>query len=129
MIGATSTIAAVVVTHLLSQRAGEQRANHVRDELLARIASLEARITEVRTDFNGRITELRADDAAHTTQLRAEMGSVTSRVEARLDAIKEAFSLELRAVKAEILGALPQRVQRVGGTSVARDIENTEHEP
>jgi hypothetical protein len=117
ILGAVATVAAVVISHWLNQRSGEQRANHVREEVLSRIASVETRIAEVKSDFASRLTELRSDDAAHAAQLRSEMNNTVLRVESRVDALKEVFSLELKALKAEILAALPARVRRVGETS------------
>jgi endonuclease III len=60
-VGAIATIAAVIIAHVLSQRAGESRANHVREELINRIDSLDRRITESRDDLKERIVDLKHD--------------------------------------------------------------------
>lgn len=119
LLGIGGTLVAVVLTYWFSQRSGEQRANHVRDEVIARITALDARLTEVKVDFRSdmqnRFSEVRADGNEHTSQLRSEMSASVARVEARVEGMKEIFSLELKAMKAEILAALPERANRAGG--------------
>jgi|SRR5579872_720811 len=136
IIGAGATVAAVLITHWLGQRNGEERANHVRDEMLGRMTSLDGRMTEVKTDLNARLAEMKSDSktdlqAARTDlqavkadlhsallDVRSELGNNSARVEARIDGIKEVFSLELKALKAEILAALPERIRRAGGSDI-----------
>ena len=43
-VGAIATLTAVIVTHLLGQRHGEKRANHVKEQLVGRIDAVDRRI-------------------------------------------------------------------------------------
>jgi len=113
--GAIATIGAVVIAHWLSQKAGERRADQVRDEVLNRIdavatrlsevnTSLGNRISEVKTDLNGKLSELKADSSLQTGQLRLE-------IENSSKGLRDLLTSELRAVKAEIIAALPERTR------------------
>ena len=119
VLGIGATLTAVLLTYWFSQRSGEQRANHVRDEVVGRLNSLDARISEVKTDFNLRLAEMRAESTQQSNQLRSEFNNTITRVEARIEGVKEVFSLELKAMKAEILAALPGRARAGAGSADA----------
>ncbi len=132
VVGAIATIAAVIVTHVLSQRGGEKRANQVLAELTEKCALLDRRVTEVRDVLSGRmdgvggrITEVKSDvlervsDISHQIsdhKVQTERQFELARIEAAAHAanLKESMQIELRAVKAEIIAALPQRSQQAG---------------
>ncbi|HEX4231880.1 MAG TPA: hypothetical protein VHZ07_24645 [Bryobacteraceae bacterium] len=120
ILGAGATILAVVITHVLSQRAGEMRANQVREEVLSkmdsvnmwvsevgsslsdRIAGLNDRISEVKSDLNLRISDVK-------TEVSAQSGALRIEIENSSKGVKELVTSELRAIKAEIIAALPAR--------------------
>ena len=117
VLGTAATVGAVILAHVLSERSGEKRANHVRDELIARITSLDNRISEIKSDLVRSVQDVRADSAKQASDVRAEITHGTERVEARMGALKEIFSLELKNLKMEILGALPVSAKHVGSSN------------
>lgn len=115
IIGAIATIAAVVITHVLSQQSGEKRANHVREELIGKIDALDRRITETRAelrdakeDLKGRIADARSETTSQSMQIRSELNTAATH-------LRESLSSEMKLMKAEILSALPSRSKTVGG--------------
>ncbi len=123
ILGAIATIVAVVIAHLLNQRAGERRANQVRDEVLKRIDDVNTRVTEVNVALSNRISESKTDLNARISEVRVEMSSQAGQLRTEITStstgIKEFMASELRAVKAEILAALPPR---------ARSVSSSEHQ-
>jgi hypothetical protein len=129
IVSAIVTVAAVIITHILNQRKGEERASQVRNELMDRFELFDKRLTEARDGLSGRIVEVKGDLSAMKNDLstrisehRAQTDSQSAliRTEIRAEIVsntagmKEVMSSEMRALKAEILAALPQRSQQAG---------------
>ncbi len=112
------TLAAVIFTHVLNQRAGEKRANQVREEVLNRIDAVNTRVTEVRETLAERIADTKADLTTRISELRSQTESQASQIRAEISnsatGIKEIVTAELRATRAEILAAMPERARSVG---------------
>ncbi|HEX3682486.1 MAG TPA: hypothetical protein VHU83_08070 [Bryobacteraceae bacterium] len=115
ILGAVTTVAAVIVTHVLNQRAGEKRATQVRDELSGRIDTMNTRVTEVREALSQRISEVKTDLTARIAEVRGEAASQGAQIRSEIansaNTVKEVVSAEVKVMKAEILARLPERAR------------------
>jgi len=129
IVSAIVTVAAVIITHILNQRKGEERASQVRNELMDRFELFDKRLTEARDGLSGRIAEMKGDLTAmkndlstriseHTAQTDSQSALIRAEIRAEIVSntagVKEVMSSEMRALKAEILAALPLRSQQAG---------------
>ena len=128
IIGVVATILAVVITHVLGQRAGEMRANQVREEVLDRIDSVNVRINEVGSSLsdriaglNERISEVKVDLNLRIsdvkTEVSAQSGALRIEIENSSKGVKELLTSEIRAITAEIIAALPVRARSASDQS------------
>lgn len=118
IMGAVTTVVAVIITHMLNQRAGEKRATQVRDELIGRMDGLNTRVTEVKETLSGRIsevservTEIRTD---LTDRIKEQGARLESQIGSSATSTREGVSAEIRVMKAEILARLPELVRHAG---------------
>jgi len=85
----------------------DKRLSEARDGLGARIIEIKGDLTTLKSDLTTRISEHRSQTDSQAAQIRAEIVGNTA-------GMKEVMSSEMRALKAEILAALPQRSQQAG---------------
>ncbi len=99
---------AIVISHVLSQRKGEKRADYVRVELAEKIDLLNHRITEVRDTLSDRI------NAELSSRTDAQFAPVRSELLQSAAGVKELVLAESRASRAEIMAALSARSRSAG---------------
>jgi endonuclease III len=116
-------VAGFVITHMLSQRAGEKRANQVRDELVGKLTTVEQslvrnvealdkRIDDFKVEAKDRISDIQVSVSELNTSVSEDIAALRADIVRSKEDLKELFRSEVRAAVAELRIVMTEKMRR-----------------